>query len=422
MPFVMAQTVNPAVAETDAALIQRGAYLARVGDCVACHTAVIGRSFAGVLALNTPVGIIYSTNITPDKTHGIGDYSYQDFDNAVRHGVGKDGASLYPAMPYPSYAKVKPSDMRALYAYFIHGVAPVAQGNKDANITWPMSMRWPLALWRIAFAPAVDSDDGLTQVDTSTIGRGKYLVEGLGHCSACHTPRGFAFQEKALSDARGKSFLSGGEVDGWFAKNLRGDQIDGLGRWSEEDIVNFLQSGRNAHSAAFGGMGDVVENSTQYMSHQDLESIAAYLKSLAPVKADKDTGRAIVYEPAAAAALHGGDASAPGALLYLNNCVACHRSTGKGYEGVFPALALSSTVNTDNATSLIHLVLTGSAMVSTSSAPTSFSMPGFATRLTDEQLAQLISFVRRSWGNHAGPVTADAVAAVRKDLKHTERD
>jgi alcohol dehydrogenase (quinone), cytochrome c subunit len=412
----------------EAALIQRGAYLARAGDCVACHTADHGKPFAGGLPLKTPVGTVYSTNITPDKNMGIGNYSYDDFDKALRYGIAKKGYSLYPAMPYPSYANVKSDDVKALYAYFMNGVIPVPQANVKSAIPWPLSMRWPLSVWRKTFGPknvAADSTDVARGADLAAgdgdaveLSRGRYLVEGLGHCSACHTPRGIAFQEKALSDRQGTVFLSGAVVDGWFAKSLRSDSVAGLGSWSRQDIAAFLKTGRNAHSAAFGSMTEVVQDSTQYLNDGDLNAIAAYLKSMST---GRSQGPPLAHDDTVAKALRAGDVSAPGALLFVNNCAACHRTSGVGYGGVFPQLAHSSMVNSDNPTSLIHIVLTGSSMPSTQGAPTSFTMPDFAVRLTDQQVADVVTFVRQSWGNRGTRVDSDEVGKVRKNLGHTEQ-
>jgi mono/diheme cytochrome c family protein len=202
----------PRDGNVDAQLIKHGEYLSRAADCVACHTATNGKPYAGGLPLESPIGTIYSTNITPDKETGIGNYSFADFDRAVREGVGKNG-SLYPAMPYTSYANITPDDMKALYAYFMHGVTPVKQQNKDTEIPWPLSMRWPLGIWRAMFAPDVATGGSPAAGQQAAAGgdaqvlRGRYLVEGLGHCSTCHTPRGFALQEKASTDAEGNEFL-----------------------------------------------------------------------------------------------------------------------------------------------------------------------------------------------------------------------
>jgi alcohol dehydrogenase (quinone), cytochrome c subunit len=399
-----------AQAVTDQTLVERGRYFATAADCVACHTAKGGKPFAGGLPIESPIGTIYSTNITPDKTTGIGSYTLEDFDNAVRHGVAKNGSSLYPAMPYVSYAKVKPSDVKALYAYFMQGVQPVEQTNKATGIVWPLSMRWPLRFWRMAFAPQAVAND--TPVSSDPVARGRYLVEGLAHCSACHTPRGFGLQEKALTDDD-STFLSGGVIDGYVAKNLRGDAKDGLGGWSEADIVAFLKSGRTAHTAAFGGMAEVVQDSTQHMSDADLAAIAAYLKTLKPVDASTP---ALSANADAARALRAGTDRSNGALTFVDNCAACHRTSGSGYDSTFPTLALSTVVNTDDPASLIHIVLKGGEMPWTKAGPTHYAMPGFAARLTDRDVADVLSFVRSSWGNHAPAVTAAQVAKVRKSV------
>lgn len=396
-------------APVDQQLVKRGEYLAKAGDCVACHTAKGGKPFSGGLPMATPIGTVYSSNITPDKDHGIGNYSEDDFDRALRHGIRKDGASLYPAMPYPSYAKVKPADVKALYAYFMNGVQADPTPSRDVDIVWPLSMRWPLSIWRKVFAPAV-AVDGTD--DNSPIVRGKYLVEGLGHCGACHTPRGVGMQEKALTDDS-TQFLSGGVVDGYLANNLRGDARDGLGNWSEQDIAVFLKTGRNSHSAAFGGMADVVANSTQHMTDEDLTAMAKYLKSLKPVK---DGVPALAYDDKTHQALRKGSDQSPGAMGFLNNCAACHRSSGKGWTETFPTLAQSATVNAGNPASLIKIVLEGGEMPWTHKAPTQFAMPAFGSRLSDQEVAEIVTFIRSSWGNSASAVSASDVAKVRKEL------
>lgn len=399
-------------AQTD--LIKQGEYLARAGDCVACHTAKGGKPFAGGLPMETPIGVIYSTNITPDKT-GLGDYSFEDFDKAVRHGVAKNGSTLYPAMPYPSYARVSETDMQALYAYFMKGVEPVAQQNQDSDIPWPLSMRWPLAAWRWMFAPEVAGYQAQAGADP-VISRGAYLVEGLGHCGACHTPRALTMQEKALSASEGATFLSGSApLEGWIAKSLRGDHKDGLGSWSEEQLVQFLKTGRSDRSAVFGGMSDVVVHSMQYMSQTDLTAIARYLKSLPAVDPEDQPHQ---YDKQVAEALWKGDDSQPGAAVYIDNCAACHRTDGHGYTRVFPALAGNPVLQTADATSLINIVLNGGTLPATHAAPSTFTMPAFAWRLSDQEVAQVVSFIRGSWGNQGAPVKASDVADLRKN--HSE--
>lgn len=413
-------SASVSAAEVDQqALVKQGEYLARAGDCVACHTAKDGQPFAGGLPMETPIGVIYSTNITPDKT-GIGDYSFEDFDQAVRHGVAKDGSTLYPAMPFPSYARVSDADMQALYAYFMKGVAPVVRDNQDSDIPWPLSMRWPLSIWRWMFAPSVETPALATDSDP-VISRGAYLVEGLGHCGACHTPRALTMQEKALSASDGSAFLSGSApLEDWIAKSLRGDHKDGLGSWSEEQLVQFLKTGRSDRSAVFGGMSDVVVHSMQYMSEADLTAIARYLKSL-PANDPKDQPHS--YDQQVAEALWKGDDSQPGAAVYIDNCAACHRTDGQGYTRVFPALAGNPVLQSADATSLIHIVLKGGTLPATHSAPSTFTMPPFAWRLSDQEVADVVNFIRGSWGNQASAVKAGDVAALRNgDLQSTSND
>lgn len=393
-------------------LIKRGEYLARVGDCVACHTSKGGTPFAGGLPMATPIGTIYSTNITPDKKHGIGEYSFEDFDKAVRHGVAKNGDTLYPAMPYPSYAVVTEPDMRALYAYFMQGVKPVAQANKDSDIPWPLSMRWPLSIWRGMFAPDVQ-DFTPAQGEDAVLARGRYLVEGLGHCGACHTPRSITMQEKALNNDEGEVYLSGSApIDGWIATNLRGDYKDGLGSWSEQDLTEFLRTGRNDRTAVFGGMTDVVEHSLQYLTPEDATAIARYLKSL---PANDKVQKPFKEDKTVANALWKGDDSKTGAALYVDNCAACHRTDGSGYTRFFPELRGNPVVMTDDATSLIHVVLTGNTLPGVQGAPSSITMPAFGWRLNDQQVADVVNFIRTSWGNIAPEITAKDVAKVRED-------
>jgi mono/diheme cytochrome c family protein len=401
--------------DSGAAQIQRGEYLARAGDCVACHTKAGGQPFAGGLSMATPIGNIYSTNITPDKQTGIGDYSYDDFQKAVRHGVAKNGDTLYPAMPYPSYAVVSDEDMQALYAYFMHGVQPVSQANQDSDIPWPLSMRWPLAIWRGMFAPDVKAFQPIKGQD-AVLARGQYLVEGLGHCGACHTPRSLTMQEKALNDSEGSDYLSGSSapIDGWTASNLRGDNRDGLGSWSEDDLVQFLRTGRNDQTAVFGGMTDVVEHSLQHLSPEDATAIARYLKSLG-ARDPNQVG--FKSDDAVAKALWKGDDSKPGASVYVDSCAACHKTDGSGYKRFFPELRGNAVVQAEDPTSLIHIVLSGATLPGVKGAPSSITMPAFGWRLNDQQVADVVNFIRSSWGNSAKQqVSASDVAKVRKTV------
>ena len=398
----------------DDTLIARGEYIARAGDCIACHTAKGGQPFAGGLPLGTPIGTVYSTNITPDAKTGIGEYSFEQFDDAVRKGIRKDGSTLYPAMPFPSYATVSEDDMKALFAYFMKGVPAVSQPDKETDIPWPLSMRFPLASWRWLFAPTPTANNAQIPGDP-VISRGAYLVEGLGHCGSCHTPRAITLQEKALNNADGSLFLSGGApIEGWVPKDLRGGSVTGLGRWQEQDIVEFLKTGRNNHTAAFGGMSEVVGHSMQYMSNTDLTAIARYLKSLAPAHPDEPV--AMPDDDGTARKLHNLQLDSLGARVYADNCMACHRSTGNGYPQTFPGLAKNAVLNDPNASSVIQIILTGNTLQATHAAPAAYSMPAFGWRLADDEVAAVATFIRQGWGNTGKAVSDDDVAQLRKTL------
>jgi mono/diheme cytochrome c family protein len=388
--------------------VKQGEYLARIGDCAACHTAPGGQEFAGGLPMKMPFGTIYSTNITPDPETGIGGYSLPEFDAALRAGIAKDGHHLYPAMPYPSFAKTTDHDIQSLYAYFMHGVGPVKQPNKHNDVPWPLDIRWPLAVWNASFADTepFKPDSGRDQ----DLNRGAYLVQALGHCGACHTPRGIGFQEKATDDSAA-AFLAGGPpLDGWVAPSLRLGGGDGSDKWPVEDLVDFLATGRTLHWAAFGGMSDVIRHSGQYMTAEDLRAIAKYLRAIPAVAT---TAGAQLKPDGTALALHAGDVSRPGAAAYVDSCAACHRTDGAGYERVFPKLAGNPAILQDDPTDVINVVLKGSTLPATARMPSQFVMPPFGARLSDQEVADLVTFVRTSWGNQSRPVTPEDVNRLR---------
>lgn len=408
--FIERQERNVDIA--DPALIEKGRYLAVAGDCVACHTAPGGAPFAGGLGMQTPMGTIYSTNITPHDKDGIGGYSYADFERAVRRGVRPDGVHLYPAMPYPSYMVVSDEDIEALYAYFMSGVQPVAKANQPTTMPWPLSLRWPLAYWQLAFAQPRKFEPDTTQ--TASIQRGAYLVEGLGHCGACHTPRGLGFEEKVLRNDGAGLFLSGSVLEGWYAKNLR-TEGRGLVTWTAEDIVQFLKTGRTDRSAAFGSMADVVAHSTQYLTDSDLQAIADYLKHL-PAR----PGEPQQWQPlpdTTTAALRNGVYDEKGSLLYVEHCATCHRLDGRGAPRIFPALSGNSIVFAQDPSSLIQVTMAGGKMPTTPHDRMTFAMPGFA-HLSDSDLADVLTFIRNGWGNHASAVTPADIARMRRELAH----
>uniref|UniRef100_UPI0025FFF5F5 c-type cytochrome n=1 Tax=uncultured Variovorax sp. TaxID=114708 RepID=UPI0025FFF5F5 len=390
-------------------------------DCVSCHTAPGKPAFAGGLPMKTPFGTIVSTNITPDPQAGIGAYTEADFARALREGVARDGHHLYPAMPYPSFARVNDEDMHALFTFFRNGVQPVAQKPPATDLPWPFSMRGLMSGWNWIYL-----DKGVYQPDTARSAewnRGAYLVQGLGHCGDCHTPRSMLGGVKASSDAKGDLFLSGALIDGWYAQPLRHTGRPTMAQWPAQDIVQYLQTGRTSHTAAFGAMVDVVQNSTQHLSTQDLQAVATYLQSLGAESGKQGAPSpaslvaAAPQHPSALALRNGTVEANSGAMVYLNNCNACHRSDGTGANKTFPALAGNSVVNAKDPTSLIRLVLAGSAMPSTAQAPSAIAMPDFGWRLSDADVASVLSFARSSWGNQGEAVTAAQVAKVRDSIK-----
>ena len=398
---------------TTPAMIARGAYLARLGDCAACHSVVGKPAYSGGLRMAIPIGAIYTTNITPDSKYGIGRMSLDDFDRALRFGVA-EGHSLYPAMPFTSYYNTRPEDIAALYSYFRYAVAPAAVPNRPNDIAFPLSMRWPLTFWRRFFAPKPKPFAASPEMDAQ-LAQGAYFVEGLGHCGECHTPRAVTMQMKANTPVGGAVYLSGAVIENYFAPSLHSDGPGSLGAWSEEELAQFLETGANAHGIAFGSMSDVIIHSTQYMTPADALATAKYLKALRNL--DEAPVTPFTYDATEHLALKNGDVSKPGARIYLDNCAACHRPDGVGYERVFPRLAGNPVVQAGNPLSLVSIVLDGSQTPRTARTPAQFTMPGFAWRLSDKDVADIVNFVRTSWGNTASPVSSADVARIRGSLQ-----
>lgn len=400
-PFEQEQA---AATRFDPALVSRGEYVARVSDCVACHSLPGKAPFAGGLEMATPLGAIHATNVTPDRDTGIGAYSLADFDRAVRHGVAPGGRRLYPAMPYPSYVKLSDDDMRALYAFFMKGVQPASQPNVPSTIPWPLNMRWPIALWNGLFAPSTPY--AAKPAQDALWNRGAYIVQGPGHCGSCHTPRGLAFNEQAL-DESGAPFLAGALLDGWYAPSLRQDSNTGLGRWSEPQIVQFLKTGRNQHAVVYGSMTEAFNNSTQFMADEDLAAIARYLKSL-PGDPQRD-GAPWQYQAVSAATR----LDSPGAHTYVTRCASCHGLDGQGQAEWMPPLAGATSALAKENASAINITLNGSQRVVAAGVPDAYRMPAFREQLSDREIAEVLSFVRGTWGNSGGAVDAQAVGKLR---------
>lgn len=395
---------------TDPALIKKGEYIARTADCIACHTILGGEDFAGGLPMLTPLGAIYSTNITPDKETGIGSYTFDEFNDAVKHGVRKDMSALYPAMPYPSYQIMPDEDVAAMYAYFMSDVKAVNQPNRESELPPVLNWRWPLSYWQALFAP---ERKFVPESDDPVLARGQYLVEGPGHCGSCHTERGIGFQEVALSNAGSDEFLSGAVIDGWRAKSLRGEHR-GLGTWSKAELIEFFKTGRTDITAAFGAMAEVVEDSTQYMTGEDLNAMSAYLKTLSPAPGKEVTLAA--KEDTTTQKLLDGDYDSRGAILYAEYCQVCHRADGKGVPRIFPALDGNSAVYSKNADSVLQITLSGGRMPDTPHDRMAFTMPEFIN-LSDHDVAEVVNYIRNSWTNQASNIDVDDVVQMRHFLR-----
>jgi mono/diheme cytochrome c family protein len=391
----------PAAAQgTSYASIERGRYLVKAGDCAACHTDDGGRPFAGGRAIGTPFGTIYSTNITPDRATGIGQWSEPNFFRAMHYGIRRDGKHLYPAFPYPWFTKLSRDDVAAIKTY-LDTLQPVRQWNKPPELPWPLSVREAVAAWN-----AMNFHPGNYRIDpdkSAQWNRGAYLVEGAGHCGACHTPSNFLGASK-----EGKRLQGNDYGDSWFAPGLTSNLKDGLGSWSAEDIVAFLKTGSNAKTAAAGPMAQVVKDSTQYLSDADLDAIAAYLKDIPATSSEGNRG---VNSPDDAAVSRG-------EALYADNCTGCHMENGAGLPQVFPSLTGNSAVQASRADSVTHVILAGAKIPATSGKPTGLSMPAFNHKLNDDEIADLVSYIRNAWGNHASPTSAAEVAKVRKTVEH----
>ena len=409
LPNMRTTTSDIEVNITDPALIKKGEYVARTSDCVACHTTLGGEAYAGGLPMLTPLGAIYSTNITPDKETGIGNYSFDDFKNAVKHGVAPGNRALYPAMPYPSYQIMPDEDMAAMYAYFMTDVKPVNQANLKSELPPVTNWRWPLAYWQALFAP---EREFVAETDDAVLARGQYLIEGPGHCGSCHTERGIGYQEVTLTNAGSDEYLSGAVIDGWRAKSLRGEHR-GLGTWKVEELVDFFKTGRTDKVAAFGAMAEVVEHSTQYMSDDDLYAMSAYLKTLSPAPNKEVTLPA--KEDVTTQKLLDGDYDSRGAILYAEYCQVCHRADGKGVPRIFPALEDNSAVYARNADSVLQITLSGGRMPKTPHDRMAFTMPEFS-HLSDSDIAEVVNYVRNSWTNQAPMINTTDVVKMRAFL------
>jgi mono/diheme cytochrome c family protein len=376
--------------------IEKGHYLTTVADCYACHTVPeVGKPFAGARGIETPFGVITSSNLTPDNDTGIGAWTDEQFDNAVRKGVRPDGSRLYPAMPFPAYTRMSRDDVLAIRAY-LKTVEPVHQPVKSNTLPFPFNIRAAMRAW-----DALYFSEGEFQPDSRQSpvwNRGAYLVQGPGHCTACHTPKTVLGGDKTTDNLRGFN------LQGWFAPDITGDNNQGLGQWSEADITGYLKTGHNRMTAATGPMAEEVVNATSQYNDGDLAAIATYLKSL-PQRQDNPAP-----VPANSPVMIAGQA------IYRDQCSACHGIDGRGVAMLFPSLAQSALVRASDPTSAIHLVLRGGRSVATKQEPTAPGMPSFGWQLDDDQVAAVVTYIRNAWQMGATPVSADMVGKARSEL------
>ncbi|WP_213957021.1 MULTISPECIES: cytochrome c [unclassified Variovorax] len=388
---------DPAVAFTPTPQqVERGRYLALAGNCAGCHTTRGGVPYAGGVAIDTPFGSVYSTNLTPDKTHGIGDWSAAHFWRAMHNGRSKDGRLLYPAFPYPNFTKVTREDSDAIYAYLQQGVAASPRPNDAHRLRFPYDTQLALAVWRaLSFTPEPFVADASKPAEWN---RGAYLVDGLAHCIACHGARNVL---GATEQERG---LSGGSVpvENWYAPSLTSSREAGLSEWDAEQIVALLRTGRSTHGSVMGPMADVVYRSTQHLNEADLHAMAAYLKALpSPTgSATPAPSKAIRRDPGVIAA---------GQKIFDQRCAYCHGDKGEGAPGAYPPLAGNRAVLMDSPVNLIQIVRHGGFLPSTAGNPRPYGMPPFRQALDDTEVIAVLSYIRGAWGNNAEPLSAQDV-------------
>jgi mono/diheme cytochrome c family protein len=377
--------------------VQAGRYQALIGDCAACHTAPGAAPFSGGVPLETPFGTLIPSNITPDRETGIGAWTFDEFRSALKHGVGRDGKRLYPAMPYPAYTKMTDEDVADLWSY-LQRVEPVRNPVESNQLPFPFNIRLVLLGWNLLnFTPGDFKPDPLKSADWN---RGAYVVNGPGHCVTCHTPKNILGADQTSEP------LQGANLQSWVAPNLTSDPHKGIGSWSIQDITEYLKTGANRFDIASGPMAEAVENSTQHFTDADLLAVATYLK---------DVGNS---DPAGAQPLKPDlPGMVAGQAIYVDRCATCHAGSGEGIPHLFPKLAKAPLVNGDDPTSLIRVVVEGSRAGATDARPTAPGMPALGWNFSDADIANVLTYIRNSWGNAAPAVTADEVKTLRAHLR-----
>jgi mono/diheme cytochrome c family protein len=384
-----------------ASVVERGAYLARAADCMACHTTPGGKEYAGGLGFKLPFGALYSTNITPDKETGIGNYNDQDFLNAVHRGIRRDGARLYPAMPYVSYTYMTEADALAIKAY-LFSLPPVRAAAPENTLTFPFNQRWAMSFWSALFNP-----DTRFEPDTSKSpewNRGAYLAEALAHCGECHTPRNLAF---ALNN---RKKYAGAVTAGWRAFNISSDKATGVGAWRDQDLVSYLSIGHaDGHGTASGPMGEAVDHSLSQLAGEDIRAVVAYLRTV-PAIASTDLP-ATLAPPAPASHKDGGGTPDPrGKMVFEGACVSCHGWTGESPIAPFATLTGAWAVNDPAATNVAQIVISGTRRRVPENA---ISMPAFGNAYSDAEIAAVANYVTARFGAKGSRLTAQDVADLR---------
>ncbi|WP_428993096.1 c-type cytochrome [Luteibacter rhizovicinus] len=376
--------------------IERGRYLSLAGDCASCHTAKGGKPYAGGRTVPTPFGNIPSPNLTPDKSTGIGDWTADEFYQAMHDGRGKDGQLLYPAFPFTSYTQVTRVDSDAIFAY-LQSLPAVHSENRDNELRFPYSMRRLMAGWRTFYFTKGEFEADPKQ--STEWNRGAYLVKGLGHCNDCHSTRNSL--GATVDDPR----LAGGliPIQDWYAPDLSTQAHGGLSGWTQRDIVDLLKTGRSARGTAFGPMAEVVRESTQHLTDEDLASIAVYLRSL-PARPEQKKDDSLPSRPMFIA---------KGQKVYADRCATCHGDSGKGKGDAYPPLDGNSSVVEPVGVNAIRVVLSGGFAPATKGNPRPYSMPPFSQHLSDDEVAAVVSYIRQAWSNAANPVSADDVRTYR---------
>ena len=383
-----------AAAEPSEETIAHGKALVEAGDCASCHTADPANPFAGGKKIDTPFGGIYSPNLTADRNTGIGGWSDADFYGALRYGIDPDGSRYYPAFPYPYFTKLTRPDIAAIRAY-LATLTPFQNEAPPPELRFPLNLRVVMRAWNYLFLrPGILEPDQSKGTDWN---RGRYLVEGLGHCGACHTPKNIFGADK-----RGQAF-TGGYVQGWFAPRLDAAERSGLKSWSVDDIAEYLKSGRNGKSHADGLMAEIIVNSTSKMSDADVRAIAVYLKSL-PAGPPEPA----VTAPPPEQGMKDGE------QIYAHYCRACHETDGSGAPRIYPPLPANALLQSADPSSTLRVILDGAQTVTTPRAPNTGSMPSYARDLSDQQVADVTNYIRNSWGNEAPLVTPDQVRKARQ--------